>query len=48
MLEECGGIPAVMKAIESRLDLGQMTVTGKTVGENLADVERVENDVIFP
>lgn len=48
VLEECGGIPAVMKAIESRLDLGQMTVTGKTVGENLADVERVENDVIFP
>ena len=25
-----------------------LTVTGKTVGENLADTELVENDVIFP
>ena len=48
VLEECGGIPAVMKAVESKLDLNQLTVTGKTVGENLADVELVENDVIFP
>ncbi len=47
-LEECGGIPAVMKAIESKLDTSVLTVTGKTVGENLADVELVENDVIFP
>ena len=38
----------MMKAIECKLDLNQMTVTGKTVGENLADVELVENDVIFP
>ena len=47
-LEEAGGIPAVMKAIESKLDLDQMTVTGKTVGENLKDVPLVENDLIFP
>ena len=47
-LEECGGIPAVMKAIESKLDTSVLTVTGKTVGENLADVELVENDVVFP
>lgn len=47
-LEEAGGIPAVMKAIESKLDLVQMTVTGKTVGENLKDVPLVENDLIFP
>ena len=47
-LEEVGGIPAVMKAIESKLDLDQMTVTGKTVGENLKDVPLVENDLIFP
>lgn len=48
VLEEQGGVPAVMKALESRLDLDQMTVSGKTVGENLAGVELVENDVIFP
>lgn len=47
-LDEVGGIPAVLKAIESKLDTHVMTVTGKTLGENLADVELVENDVIFP
>lgn len=47
-LEDSGGIPAVMKAIESKLDCSQMTVTGKTVKENLADTPLVENDVIFP
>lgn len=47
-LDEVGGIPAVLKAIESKLDTGVMTVTGKTLGENLKDVELVENDVIFP
>ena len=47
-LEECGGIPAVMKAIEINLDKDVLTVTGKSVGENLADVPLVENDVIFP
>ena len=48
VLEDNGGIPAVMKAIESKLDLSQMTVTGKTLGENLKDVKLVENDVIYP
>ncbi len=47
-LENVGGIPAVMKAVESNLDIDQMTVTGKTVKENLESVPRVENDVIFP
>lgn len=47
VLEEQGGVPAVMKALERKLDLEQMTVSGKTVGENLAGVELVENDVIF-
>ncbi len=47
-LEDCGGIPAVLKAIESKLDIEQLTVTGKTLGELLKDVPLVENDVIFP
>jgi len=47
-LDEVGGIPAVLKAIESKLDTSVLTVTGRTLGENLAGVELVENDVIFP
>lgn len=34
-----GGIPAVMKQLESLLDLDVLTVTGKTLKENLAKVE---------
>ncbi len=48
VLEDEGGIPAVMKAVESKLDTSVLTVTGKTLKENLADVPLVENDVIFP
>lgn len=48
VLEEHGGIPAVMKALESKLDLSQMTVSGRTLGQILADTELVEDDVIFP
>ena len=48
VLEEQGGIPAVMKAIESKLDTSQLTVTGRTVAENLKDVPLVENDLIYP
>ena len=37
-LHEAGGIPAVMNelAMSGRIDLGVMTVTGRTLGENLA------------
>ena len=41
-------MPAVLKAIESKLDTTQMTVNGKTLGENLKDVPLVENDLIYP
>jgi len=34
-----GGVPAVMKALKEFLHLDAMTVTGKTVGENLEDLE---------
>ncbi len=46
-LENSGGIPAVMKAVEPLLDGNAMTCTGKTVKENLKDVPLVENDVLF-
>jgi len=37
--DEAGGIPLVMKRIEEKLERSALTVTGKTVGENLADVD---------
>lgn len=47
-LHAAGGVPAVMKEIEQTLHLGCVTVTGKTVGENLADARVVDRDVIRP
>jgi dihydroxy-acid dehydratase len=41
-----GGTPAVMKRIEKYLDKTCMTVTGKTVGENLKDVTCDDTEVI--
>jgi dihydroxy-acid dehydratase len=44
-LEAAGGARAVMKQLESLLDRNVMTVTGRTLGENLANVA-VESGVI--
>ena len=35
-----GGVPAVMEEIKSMLHLDVMTVTGKTLGENLEDLKK--------
>lgn len=43
-----GGVPAVMKEIERTLHLGCLTITGKTVGENLVGAEVIDYDVIRP
>ncbi|MBP1872130.1 dihydroxy-acid dehydratase [Ensifer adhaerens] len=43
-----GGLPAVMKEIADLLDLDNPTVTGKSVGENIADAENYNPDVILP
>lgn len=43
-----GGLPAVMKEISDKLHLGCMTVTGKTVGDNIATAENYNKDVILP
>ncbi len=47
-LNEAGGIYAVMKEISKKglLDLDCMTVTGKTVGENIADAVNKNPEVI--
>jgi dihydroxy-acid dehydratase len=43
-----GGLPALMKRIESHLDLGALTVNGRSVGDNIAQAEVYNDDVIRP
>ncbi|KJE34809.1 dihydroxy-acid dehydratase [Thalassospira sp. HJ] len=43
-----GGLRALMKQMEDRLDTTCMTVTGKTLGENLEGAVVYNNDVIRP
>ena len=43
-----GGLPALMSRIKKELHLECMTVTGKTLGENIADAEVHNDDVIRP
>jgi dihydroxy-acid dehydratase len=45
-LGERGGVPVVLKAVQGFLQREPLTVTGKTVAENLADVEPVADEVI--
>lgn len=51
-LHNVGGIPAVMKMMlnEGMLDGSQMTVTGRSIAENLKDINPIGNEqsVIFP
>ncbi len=46
-LEFAGGIPAVMKVLENKL-YDTLTVTGKTVQENLKATSLFQNEVIHP
>src|SRR5919109_528630 len=43
-----GGLPAVMAQIADLLHLDALTVTGKTVGENIAGATIVDGDVVRP
>ncbi|MDB5858351.1 MAG: dihydroxy-acid dehydratase, partial [Ramlibacter sp.] len=43
-----GGLPALMQRLQPFLRLDQLTVTGKTVGENIAGAECFNDDVIRP
>jgi len=45
-LDRAGGIPALMKGLQKRLHLGNMTVTGRTVGENITNAVRTSAEVI--
>ena len=43
-----GGLPALLSEIRSHLCLGAMTVTGKTLGDNIADATNLDQEVIRP
>jgi L-arabonate dehydrase len=45
-LHLAGGVPAVLKEIESLLETSCITVTGKTVGENLQRARRRDSSVV--
>ena len=45
-LDRAGGIPAVMSELKGLLKLNSRTVTGKTIGENIADAKTLDKEVI--
>ncbi len=45
-LDFAGGIPAIQKEISGLLNLDAKTVTGKSVGENIASVQIKDRDII--
>ena len=47
-LHQAGGIPAVLKVLESKLDLETITCTGKTLHENIKTAEVRDGSVIRP
>lgn len=47
-LDEAGGIPAVMKELSPLLNLNVLTVTGKTLKENLEGMRVLDREVIRP
>jgi len=47
-LHAAGGIPALMKEIKPLLHLNALTVTGKTISENIANAKVTDTNVIRP
>lgn len=45
-LHNAGGIPGVLKRLSDKIDTSQMTVTGKTIAENIKDIEITDDEVI--
>ncbi|MDB5773205.1 MAG: hypothetical protein V7606_3273 [Burkholderiales bacterium] len=43
-----GGLPALMSRLRDKLHLDTLTVTGRTLGENIANAEVFNDDVIRP
>jgi len=47
-LDSAGGIPAVMNELKSLLNLNARTVSGKSLGEQIAGMEITDHDIIRP
>ena len=47
-LDAAGGVPAVMNELRGFLHLDLLTVSGKTVGENIKDAQVLDETVIHP
>ena len=47
-LDNAGGIPAVLKVIEGKINQDVLTCTGKTIGENIKDAKVANEEVIRP
>jgi dihydroxy-acid dehydratase len=45
-LDNAGGIPAVLKVIEEKLDITTITCTGKSLGENIVEARVLDGNVI--
>lgn len=43
-----GGLPALMKELGDKLDLSALTVSGQSLGEDIADAQNYNSDVIRP
>ena len=45
---QAGGVPVVMKELskQNKINNGAMTVTGKTLADNLANIKKTENEII--
>ena len=43
-----GGLPALMKTIQGQLNLGELTVTGNTVADNIEHAQVQDDEVIRP
>ena len=45
---QAGGVPVVMKELskQNKINNGAMTVTGKTIADNLANIKKTENEII--
>jgi dihydroxy-acid dehydratase len=43
-----GGLPAMLERMRAHLDISALTVNGKTLGENIANAEVFDDDVIRP
>ena len=47
-LYKAGGVPAILKELHEYIFCDEMTVTGKTMGENLSEMPGPDGEVIYP